>query len=82
VKRELAAVLMFEGHQRAGTVLFSQGDKGTSWYIIWKGSVNVVTHGKLALVNDAPRAATILLREDNCHFLRVDKQDFNRILKV
>ncbi|KAB0402631.1 hypothetical protein E2I00_000841, partial [Balaenoptera physalus] len=72
-----------------------QGDKGTSWYIIWKGSVNVVTHGKglvttlhegddfgqLALVNDAPRAATIILREDNCHFLRVDKQDFNRIIK-
>uniref|UniRef100_A0A8C4YAD8 Rap guanine nucleotide exchange factor 3 n=1 Tax=Gopherus evgoodei TaxID=1825980 RepID=A0A8C4YAD8_9SAUR len=75
--------------------VFSQGDKGTSWYIIWKGSVNVVTHGKglvttlhegddfgqLALVNDAPRAATIILREDNCHFLRVDKRDFNRILK-
>uniref|UniRef100_A0A8C9FM51 Rap guanine nucleotide exchange factor 3 n=1 Tax=Pavo cristatus TaxID=9049 RepID=A0A8C9FM51_PAVCR len=75
--------------------LFSQGDKGTSWYIVWKGSVNVVTHGKglvatlhegddfgqLALVNDAPRAASIILREDNCHFLRVDKQDFNRILK-
>ncbi|NWS27527.1 RPGF3 factor, partial [Polioptila caerulea] len=95
-KRERAALLMSEGHQRAGTVLFSQGDKGTSWYIIWKGSVNVVTHGKglvatlhegddfgqLALVNDAPRAATILLREDNCHFLRVDKHDFNRILKV
>lgn len=135
--------------------VFSQGDKGTSWYIIWKGSVNVVTHGKvsspsrppatvpwsvsalcfrsswmlllrvpglllpqtclslsqqglvggwavteswlqglvttlhegddfgqLALVNDAPRAATIILRENNCHFLRVDKQDFNRIIKV
>uniref|UniRef100_H0V6T5 Rap guanine nucleotide exchange factor 3 n=1 Tax=Cavia porcellus TaxID=10141 RepID=H0V6T5_CAVPO len=95
VKRELAAVLLFEPHNKAGTVLFSQGDKGTSWYIIWKGSVNVVTHGKglvttlhegddfgqLALVNDAPRAATIILREDNCHFLRVDKQDFNRIIK-
>ncbi|MBZ3870374.1 Rap guanine nucleotide exchange factor 3 [Sciurus carolinensis] len=95
VKRELATVLLFEPHSKAGTVLFSQGDKGTSWYIIWKGSVNVVTHGKglvttlhegddfgqLALVNDAPRAATIILREDNCHFLRVDKQDFNRIVK-
>ncbi|XP_008114635.2 rap guanine nucleotide exchange factor 3 isoform X1 [Anolis carolinensis] len=95
VKRELAAVLLFESHTKAGTVLFSQGDKATSWYIIWKGSVNVVTHdkglvstlhegdefGQLALVNDAPRAATIILREDNCHFLRVDKRDFNRILK-
>ncbi|CAG6021849.1 unnamed protein product [Menidia menidia] len=95
VRKELAAVLVFESHPKAGTVLFSQGDKGTSWYIIWKGSVNVITHGKglvttlhegedfgqLALLNDAPRAATIILREDNCHFLRVDKQDFIRILK-
>ncbi|MEQ2310390.1 hypothetical protein AMECASPLE_008346, partial [Ameca splendens] len=95
VRKELAAVLVFESHIKSGTVLFSQGDKGTSWYIIWKGSVNVITHGKgivttlhegedfgqLALLNDAPRAATIILREDNCHFLRVDKQDFIRILK-
>uniref|UniRef100_A0A7N6BW28 Rap guanine nucleotide exchange factor (GEF) 3 n=1 Tax=Anabas testudineus TaxID=64144 RepID=A0A7N6BW28_ANATE len=95
VRKELAAVLVFESHAKAGTVLFSQGDKGTSWYIIWKGSVNVITHGKglvttlhegedfgqLALLNDAPRAATIILREDHCHFLRVDKQDFIRILK-
>ncbi|XP_023660789.2 rap guanine nucleotide exchange factor 3 isoform X1 [Paramormyrops kingsleyae] len=95
VRKELAAVLLFESHAKAGTVLFSQGDKGTSWYIIWKGSVNVITHGKglvttlhegddfgqLAVVNDAPRAATIILREDCCHFLRVDKQDFIRILK-
>ncbi|KAM8862942.1 rap guanine nucleotide exchange factor 3 isoform 3-T5 [Spinachia spinachia] len=95
VRKELAAVLVFESHAKAGAVLFSQGEKGTSWYIIWKGSVNVITHGKglvttlhegedfgqLALLNDAPRAATIILREDNCHFLRVDKQDFIRILK-
>uniref|UniRef100_A0A8C6PY34 Rap guanine nucleotide exchange factor 4 n=1 Tax=Nothobranchius furzeri TaxID=105023 RepID=A0A8C6PY34_NOTFU len=96
VKRELAGVLIFESHGKAGTVLFNQGEEGTSWYIILKGSVNVFIYGKgvvctlhegddfgkLALVNDAPRAASIILREDNCHFLRVDKEDFNRILRV
>ncbi|XP_067405332.1 rap guanine nucleotide exchange factor 4 [Emydura macquarii macquarii] len=95
VKRELAGVLIFESHPKAGTVLFNQGEEGTSWYIILKGSINVVIYGKgvvctlhegddfgkLALVNDAPRAASIVLREDNCHFLRVDKEDFNRILR-
>ncbi|XP_033639246.1 rap guanine nucleotide exchange factor 4-like isoform X4 [Asterias rubens] len=95
VKRELASVLVFESHQKAGTVLFNQGDEGKSWYIILKGSVNVVIYGKgvvctlhegddfgkLALVNDSPRAASIVLREDNCHLLRVDKDDFNRILR-
>uniref|UniRef100_A0A8K9XJX2 Rap guanine nucleotide exchange factor 4 n=1 Tax=Oncorhynchus mykiss TaxID=8022 RepID=A0A8K9XJX2_ONCMY len=95
VKKELAGVLIFESHAKAGTVLFNQGEEGTSWYIILKGSVNVVIYGKgvvctlhegddfgkLALVNDAPRAASIVLREDNCHFLRVDKEDFNRILR-
>lgn len=95
VKRELASVLVFESHALAGEVLFNQGDEGKSWYIILKGSVNVVIYGKgvvctlhegddfgkLALVNDAPRAASIVLRESNCHFLRVDKDDFNRILR-
>uniref|UniRef100_A0AAQ5X6L8 Rap guanine nucleotide exchange factor 4 n=1 Tax=Amphiprion ocellaris TaxID=80972 RepID=A0AAQ5X6L8_AMPOC len=75
--------------------VFNQGEEGTSWYIIQKGSVNVVIYGKgvvctlhegddfgkLALVTDSPRAASIVLREDNCHFLRVDKEDFNRILR-
>ncbi|KFP53407.1 Rap guanine nucleotide exchange factor 4, partial [Cathartes aura] len=93
VKRELASVLMFESHQRAGTVLFSQGDKGTSWYIIWKGSVNVVTHGKVgaSLHSGALQTPHVTVSQrgrglppppsPSGHFLRVDKQDFNHILK-
>jgi len=75
--------------------VFNQGDAGKCWYIILRGSVNVVIigkgvvctlnegddFGKLALLNDAPRAATIITNEDNCHFLKVNKDDFNRILR-
>ena len=75
--------------------VFNQGDSGTCWYIILSGSVNVVIagkgivctlhegddFGKLALVNEAPRAATIVTNEANCQFLRVDKSHFDRILR-
>ncbi|KAL1138122.1 hypothetical protein AAG570_009814 [Ranatra chinensis] len=95
MKRELASVIMFEAHPKAGTVVFEQGEEGRSWYLVIRGSVDVVIHGKgtvatlhqgddfgkLALINDAPRAASIIVKEDNCHLLRVDKDDFNRILR-
>ncbi|CAF4123020.1 unnamed protein product, partial [Rotaria magnacalcarata] len=95
VKRELASVLIFEAHPFKGEVLFSQGDEGKSWYIILKASVQCIIYGKgivgtlhegddfgkLSLVNNSPRTATIILNEDNTHFLRVDKDDFNRILR-
>ncbi|XP_065898969.1 rap guanine nucleotide exchange factor 4-like isoform X3 [Dysidea avara] len=96
VKSELSkCIIIDEFKEQTGRMLFHQGDEGTSWYIIYKGSVNVIVHGKgivctlhegdefgkLALVNNAPRAASIQLREAHCSFLRVDKEDFNRILK-
>ncbi|KAI1283781.1 Rap guanine nucleotide exchange factor 4 [Halotydeus destructor] len=95
IRKELASVIAFESHPKAGTLIFSQGDSGTSWFIILKGSVNVIIvgkgvvctlqagddFGKLALVNDAPRAASIVTAEDNAHFLRVDKEHFDRILR-
>ncbi|VDP29209.1 unnamed protein product [Heligmosomoides polygyrus] len=96
VKRELATVIGYEHHTHAGTVLFHQGDPGKNWYIILRGSVDVSIHGKgvvctlqegddfgkLALVNDSPRAATITLREDQAQFLVVDKHDFNRSARL
>lgn len=33
------------------------------------------------MVNNCPISATITTRENNCHFLRVEKEDFNRIIK-
>ncbi|KAL9966161.1 hypothetical protein ACROYT_G024197 [Oculina patagonica] len=95
VKKELASAFVLESHDRKGTVMFNEGEEGMSWFIILKGSVNVVVHGKgvvcqlnegddfgkLALVNNALRTATIETSQDNCHFLRIGKEDFNRILR-
>lgn len=49
VKRELASVVFFEQHQHAGHVLFRQGDPGNCWYIVLKGCVDVIIHGKVSL---------------------------------
>lgn len=94
VKRELAACVRLEHFKKAGKFLFHQGDKGDSWYIILKGSINVVIRrkgvvctlhegdefGKLAVVNEGVRSASIQTREPNCYFLRVEREDFRRIL--
>ena len=76
-------------------LVFKQGDIGTSWYVIYKGSVDVVVNGisvatlgegdgfgELALIAEKPRAASILTKEDGCQFIVVDKQDYLKIQEV
>ncbi|VDP77749.1 unnamed protein product, partial [Schistosoma curassoni] len=95
VKQELCKCLYYEVHENALDIVFYQGDPGISWYIIYHGSVWVHINnqgyicllnegddfGKLSLITDKPRAASILLAENNCHFLKLNKNDFNRILR-
>ncbi|CAB3403280.1 unnamed protein product [Caenorhabditis bovis] len=95
VKRQLATVVEIEKFPHAGSVVFRQGEIGDHWYIVLKGAVDVNVHGKgvvcvlhegddfgkLALVNDSPRAATIVTREDDSIFLIIDKHHFNQILR-
>ena len=37
--------------------------------------------GKLAIVNETSRAATIVTNEDNCQFLKVQKQHYDKIMR-
>jgi hypothetical protein len=96
---QLSTVVLYVAMD-AERVVFRQGDVGTSWFVILKGSVSVNISkfsdvrtmqtvavlaagqgfGDLALVNDKPRAATIITREP-CVFAKVEKSDYNRILK-
>ncbi|CAH8647359.1 unnamed protein product [Schistosoma rodhaini] len=94
VRKELCKCLYYEVHDNAYDIIFYQGDLGQSWYIIYHGSVWVylndqgyICHlyegddfGKLSLITDKPRAASIILAENNCHLLKLNKNDFHRIL--
>eukprot|EP01137_Pigoraptor_chileana_P034555 Opistho-2@27292 len=94
LQRELCSVLSLDIVERAGTVLFRQGDTGTAWYITREGEVDVLVDERLActlgegngfgdwaLVNEKPRSATVVTKVDDCQFLKVEKGDYRRILK-
>ncbi|RMX42304.1 hypothetical protein pdam_00009874, partial [Pocillopora damicornis] len=67
VKKELSYAFVLESSFKKGTVLFSEGEEGISWYIILKGSVNVVVHGKDVETN------TVRLKEHRKDVLVLEK---------
>ena len=93
---QICSVVLYAYYEN-DRVVFKQGDIGTCWYVILKGSVKVniaagsnmndqVTvavlragagFGDLALINDKPRAATIITADD-CILARVEKADYVR----
>jgi cAMP-dependent protein kinase regulator len=77
---------------KAGTAIITQGDTGDYFYVLGVGEIeclidgNVVgniekggSFGELALLYDAPRAATCIA-EGQCGLFRLDQGTFKRIL--
>ncbi|XP_041960622.1 rap guanine nucleotide exchange factor 4-like isoform X2 [Alosa sapidissima] len=90
LRMELAAVMVLQSEVRMGTVLISQGVNGTSNYVIWKGSANIISNrkGVMTTLHEgqdllAPfkRRPQVVRPEHVCHFLRVGNRDFMSILK-
>jgi CRP-like cAMP-binding protein len=77
----------------AGQTLFSAGDAADGMFIVLDGSLNVLVGGKvvensqrgailgeMALVDNAPRGATVVAAE-NCRLAKVDQRRFQRLVQ-
>ncbi len=77
---------------KKGEVLFKEGDKGNSMYIITKGKVSVIKRGEklvtlkkgdffgeMALIEEKPRSADIVA-ETSTTLLEIDKKSFEKFL--
>lgn len=86
------ALLVKEETIAQGETLFSEGDPGTSMYIIVDGKLRVQTDrtviaergdrefiGEMALFDDAPRSATVVATAET-HVLRLDQGAFNELM--
>lgn len=72
----------------AGQIIFKEGDPGDYLFAVVSGAVDVVIHGKIletvgeggvfgemALIEDRPRGATVVVKED-AGLVRVDRKRF------
>ncbi|HEX4858344.1 MAG TPA: cyclic nucleotide-binding domain-containing protein [Usitatibacteraceae bacterium] len=74
-----------------GHTLFSEGEYGDSMYVLMSGKADVMIRGKvvetlevgqivgeLAIVDNAPRAATLVARED-CNLIAINAMKFREL---
>eukprot|EP00743_Colponemidia_sp_Colp-15_P003119 GILK01003370.1.p1 GENE.GILK01003370.1~~GILK01003370.1.p1 ORF type:complete len:364 (+),score=75.92 GILK01003370.1:36-1094(+) len=92
-QQEILKNAFLEKNVSAGTTIITQGDEGDNFYIIHKGICEIFvkgvglvltcregdSFGELALMYDAPRAATVVAKTD-CDLLALDRITFKRIL--
>lgn len=93
--QELVKILniTFIENCRAGTNIISEGDSGEELYIVLAGKVGVsrdgkeivdlhpgVHFGEMALVDQSPRSATIVAKEDT-RLLVVERKNFYRLIR-
>ena len=85
-------ITMSLGKVKEGTTLFTQGNPGNYWYIVHGGQLNCIIDGKLikvfergdsfgeiALMNNAPRSATVIAKTDATLWV-LKRQVFRKIL--
>lgn len=80
-------------HLPAGETLFKEGDLGKHMYVLQSGTVEIFVNGKMvdegwvgailgemALIDDMPRAATVVARTD-CKLAVLDEKEFHALIK-
>ena len=77
----------------AGETLFSEGDPGDKMYVVVSGTADVTirgkvvetaitgtTFGEMAIIDNSPRAATVVARED-CSLIAIDAYRFTKLTR-
>lgn len=80
-------------HLAAGEALFKEGEHGDKMYVLQSGKAEIYVKGKLveeawvgailgemALIDDMPRAATVVALTD-CQFAVLDENEFHSLIK-
>jgi cAMP-dependent protein kinase regulator len=91
--RKIIVDAMSQKQFTKGGVIIQQGDPGDYFYVISSGTCDILVNGKkvletgkgkgfgeLALLYDAPRAATVIATSDEVHTWAVDRVTFKQVM--